>query len=81
MVLPVLISDVLNVGLKILDLGEVEVSAKEVGVLEKPCFSLHGIYGILDCGSSKAANLLKVDQVDLRGLAEGDDLAFPWIFS
>ena len=40
-----------------LDLGEVEESAEEVGVLEKTCSSLHGICGILDCGSSKAANL------------------------
>ena len=57
MVLLILISDVLNAGSKILDLGEVEVNTEKVGVLEKTCSSLHGICGILDCGSSKAANL------------------------
>lgn len=59
-VLPVLISEILNTGSKALDLGEVEVSAEEVGVLEKTCASLHGICGILDYESSALSTIADV---------------------
>ncbi|RVW82931.1 Histidine--tRNA ligase, cytoplasmic [Vitis vinifera] len=59
-VLPVLISEILNTGSKALDLGEVEVSAEEVGVLEKTCASLHGICGILDHESSALSTIADV---------------------
>ena len=59
-VLPVLISDVLNAGSKNLDLGEVEVSAEEVGILDKSCACLYGICGILDYESSALSTIADV---------------------
>ena len=59
-VLPVLISNVLNAGSKNLDLGEVEVSAKEVGILDKSCACLYGICGILDYESSALSTIADV---------------------
>ena len=59
-VLPVLISNVLNAGSKNLDLGEVEVSAEEVGILDKSCACLYGICGILDYESSALSTIADV---------------------
>lgn len=59
-VLPVLISEILNAGSDNLDLGEVEVSADEVWVVEKTCASLHGICGILDYESSALSTIADV---------------------
>ena len=59
-VLPVLISDALNAGSKNLDLGEVEVSAEEVGILDKSCACLNGICGILDYESSALSTIADV---------------------
>ena len=59
-VLPVLISDVLNAGSKNLDLGEVEVSAEEVGILDQSCACLYGISGILDYELSALSTIADV---------------------
>ena len=71
-VLPVLISNVLNAGSKNLDLGEVEVSAEEVGILDKSCACLYGICGILDYESSA---LSKADVGALNLMDSGDGLS------
>ena len=67
-VLLVLISDVLNAGSKNLDLGEVEVSAEEVGMLDKSCACLYGICGILDYESSIAAMSCEASKADVGAL-------------
>ena len=67
-VLPVLISDVLNAGSKNLNLGEVEVSAEVVGILDKSCACLYGICGILDYESSIAAMSCEASKADVGAL-------------
>ena len=67
-VLPVLISNVLNAESKNLDLGEVEVSAEEVGILDKSCACLYGICGILDYESSIAAMSCEASKADVGAL-------------
>ena len=85
-VLPVLISNVLNAGSKNLDLREVEVSAEEVGILDKSCACLYGICGILvyessalstiaDVVAAMSSEASKVDVGALNLMDSGDGLS------